>query len=218
MMQLGFIDAQFISFLVAITLLTISPGVDTLLVIRNTARGGVRDGITTSLAICCGLFVHATISALGISLILLQSAWAFHMLKLVGAGYLIWLGITSLLAARRGQPLPVNGVLKGAPAVSRWQPVKEGFLSNVLNPKTVVFYMAFLPQFIAPGDPALLKSLWLAGVHFIIANIWQISVVMMVGSAGKWLANARFAQVLNAATGSVLVVFGIRLALTQRPV
>ncbi|MEH6641360.1 LysE family translocator [Vreelandella glaciei] len=218
MMQLGFVDAQFISFLVAITLLTISPGVDTLLVIRNTARGGIRDGVTTSVAICCGLFIHATISALGISLILLQSAWAFHMLKLVGAGYLIWLGVTSLLAARRGQPLPVNGVLKEVPAVSRWQPVKEGFLSNVLNPKTVVFYMAFLPQFIAPGDPALLKSLWLAGVHFIIANIWQISVVMMVGSAGKWLANARFAQVLNAATGSVLVVFGIRLALTQRPV
>ncbi|NVF15304.1 LysE family translocator [Vreelandella maris] len=218
MMQLDFVDAQFISFLVAITLLTISPGVDTLLVIRNTARGGIRDGVTTSVAICCGLFIHATISALGISLILLQSAWAFHMLKLVGAGYLIWLGITSLLAARRGQPLPVNGVLKDTPAVSRWQPVKEGFLSNVLNPKTVVFYMAFLPQFIAPGDPALLKSLWLAGVHFIIANIWQISVVMMVGSAGKWLANARFAQTLNAATGTVLVIFGIRLALTQRPV
>lgn len=218
MMQFGFIDAQFVSFLVAITLLTISPGVDTLLVIRNTARGGVRDGITTSVAICCGLFIHATISALGISLILLQSAWAFHMLKLAGAGYLIWLGITSLLAARRGQPLPVNGMLKDASAVSRWQPVKEGFLSNVLNPKTVVFYMAFLPQFIAPGDPALLKSLWLASVHFIIANIWQISVVLMVGSAGKWLANARFAQTLNAATGTVLIVFGIRLALTQRPV
>ncbi|MFB9867525.1 LysE family translocator [Vreelandella sulfidaeris] len=218
MMQLGFIDAQFVSFLLAITLLTISPGVDTLLVIRNTARGGVRDGITTSVAICCGLFIHATISALGISLILLQSAWAFHMLKLVGAGYLIWLGVTSLLAARRGEGLPVGSVTKRLPAVSRWQPVKEGFLSNVLNPKTVVFYMAFLPQFIAPGDPALLKSLWLAGVHFIIANIWQISVVLMVGSAGKWLANARFAQVLNAATGSVLVVFGIRLALTQRPV
>ena len=217
MSELGFIDAQFISFLVAITLLTITPGVDTLLVVRNTARGGVRDGVTTSVAICCGLFVHATISALGISLILLQSAWAFHVLKLVGAGYLIWLGITSLLAARRGQPLPINGVLQGGASVSRWQPVKEGFLSNVLNPKTVVFYMAFLPQFIAPGDPALLKSLWLAGVHFIIANIWQIGVVMMVGSAGKWLASARFAQVLNAATGSVLVVFGIRLALTQRP-
>ncbi|MBR9924219.1 LysE family translocator [Vreelandella venusta] len=218
MMQIGFIDAQFVSFLVAITLLSISPGVDTLLVIRNTARGGVRDGVATSIAICCGLFVHATISALGISLILLQSAWAFHMLKLVGAAYLIWLGVSSLLAARRGAPLPVKGVMTSGSPVPFWQPIKEGVLSNVLNPKTVVFYMAFLPQFISPSDPALLKSLWLAGVHFVIANIWQISVVLMVGGASKWLASARFAQTLNAATGVVLVVFGVRLALEQRPV
>ncbi|QPI62764.1 LysE family translocator [Vreelandella venusta] len=218
MMQIGFIDAQFVSFLVAITLLSISPGVDTLLVIRNTARGGVRDGVATSIAICCGLFVHATISALGISLILLQSAWAFHMLKLVGAAYLIWLGVSSLLAARRGTPLPVKGVMTSGSPVPFWQPIKEGLLSNVLNPKTVVFYMAFLPQFISPSDPALLKSLWLAGVHFVIANIWQISVVLMVGGASKWLASARFAQTLNAATGVVLVVFGVRLALEQRPV
>ncbi|WAM50794.1 LysE family translocator [Vreelandella venusta] len=217
MMQIGFIDAQFVSFLVAITLLSISPGVDTLLVIRNTARGGVRDGVATSIAICCGLFVHATISALGISLILLQSAWAFHMLKLVGAAYLIWLGVSSLLAARRGAPLPVKGVMTSGSPVPFWQPIKEGLLSNVLNPKTVVFYMAFLPQFISPSDPALLKSLWLAGVHFVIANIWQISVVLMVGGASKWLASARFAQTLNAATGVVLVVFGVRLALEQRP-
>ncbi|WKD26913.1 LysE family translocator [Halomonas sp. KG2] len=218
MTQIGFIDAQFVSFLVAITLLSISPGVDTLLVIRNTARGGVRDGVATSIAICCGLFVHATVSALGISLILLQSAWAFNMLKLVGAAYLIWLGISSLLAARRGTPLPVRGVVTSGSPVPFWQPIKEGLLSNVLNPKTVVFYMAFLPQFISPSDPALLKSLWLAGVHFVIANIWQISVVLMVGGASKWLASARFAQTLNAATGVVLVVFGVRLALEQRPV
>lgn len=218
MMPSLLIDAQFLPFVIAITLLSISPGVDTLLVIRNTARGGIRDGVATSIAICCGLFVHATISALGISLILLQSAWAFHMLKLAGAAYLIWLGLTSLLAARRGTPLPVQGVLSSASPVPVWQPIKEGLLSNVLNPKTVVFYMAFLPQFIAPSDPALLKSLWLAGVHFVIANIWQIAVVLMVGGASKWLASARFAQILNAATGMVLVAFGIRLALEQRPV
>ncbi|MDM7482232.1 MAG: LysE family translocator [Halomonas sp.] len=211
-------DAQFIPFLVAITLLSVSPGVDTLLVIRNTARGGLRDGIATSVAICCGLFVHATVSALGISLILLQSAWAFNALKLAGAAYLIWLGVSSLMAARRGTPLPVKGVMQNAAPVPLWQPIKEGLLSNVLNPKTVVFYMAFLPQFIAPTDPALLKSLWLASIHFVIANVWQISVVLMVGGASKWLASARFAQTLNAATGAVLVMFGLRLALEQRPV
>ena len=217
-MPFTLIDAQFIPFLVAITLLSISPGVDTLLVIRNTERGGLRDGIATSVAICCGLFVHATVSALGISLILLQSAWAFNALKLAGAAYLIWLGVSSLMAARRGTPLPVKGVMQNAAPVPLWQPIKEGLLSNVLNPKTVVFYMAFLPQFIAPTDPALLKSLWLASIHFVIANVWQISVVLMVGGASKWLASARFAQTLNAATGAVLVMFGLRLALQQRPV
>lgn len=213
-----FIDGQFVAFLVAITLLSISPGVDTLLVIRNTARGGVRDGVVTSIAICCGLFVHATISALGISVILLQSAWAFNVLKLMGAAYLMWLGVASLLAARRGNALPVQGVLQTASPVPFWQPVREGLLSNVLNPKTVVFYMAFLPQFIAPTDPALLKSLWLAGVHFVIANIWQISVVLMLGGASQWLASKRFVQTLNAATGMVLVIFGLKLAMEQRPV
>lgn len=217
MVEWGLIDSQFVPFLIAITLLSISPGVDTLLVIRNTARGGVGHGVMTSVAICCGLFVHATISALGISLILLQSAWAFHALKMIGAAYLIWLGIKSLADARRGQGLAVAGVLPPRARVAWWQPMKEGLLSNVLNPKTVVFYMAFLPQFIAPGDPALLKSLWLASVHFVIANLWQISVALMVGGASKWLASARFAQWLNGLTGGVLVLFGIKLALEQRP-
>lgn len=211
------IDAQFLPFLLAITLLSITPGVDTLLVIRNTARGGMRDGVLTSLAICCGLFVHATVSALGISLILLQSAWAFGVLKLVGAAYLIWLGVQSLLSARRGTPLPVAGVASDRRPVALWLPLREGFLSNVLNPKTVVFYMAFLPQFIAPGDPALLKSLWLAGVHFVIANVWQIGIALTVGHAGRWLAKRWVSRSLESVTGVVLVAFGVKLALQQRP-
>lgn len=217
MAEWSLIDGHFWSFVVAITLLSLTPGVDTLLVIRNTARGGVRDGIATSVAICCGLFVHATVSALGISLILLQSAVAFNVLKLAGAAYLIWLGVQSLRAARRGRALAVDGAMHGTASTSRLQAVKEGFVSNVLNPKTIVFYMAFLPQFIAPGDPALVKSLWLAGVHFVIANIWQISVVLMVGRANRWLASARVGRALNGLTGSVLVAFGIKLAFEQRP-
>ncbi|MBB3142917.1 LysE family translocator [Halomonas organivorans] len=210
-------DAQFWPFLVAITLLSITPGVDTLLVIRNTARGGARDGVLTSLAICAGLFVHASVSALGISLILLQSAWAFGALKLAGAAYLIWLGLASLGAARRGQGLPVAGVDGERRRVSAWRSLREGLLSNVLNPKTIVFYMAFLPQFIAPGDPALAKSLWLAGVHFVVANLWQIAVVLLVGRAGRWLASPSFSRWLNGLTGSVLVGFGAKLALTRAP-
>lgn len=219
MAEWSLIDGHFWPFVVAITLLSLTPGVDTLLVVRNTARGGVRDGIATSVAICCGLFVHATVSALGISLILLQSAVAFNLLKTAGAAYLIWLGVQSLRAARRGAPLAVDGAMYGqrSMSASRIKAVKEGFVSNVLNPKTIVFYMAFLPQFIAPEDPALVKSLWLAGVHFIIANVWQISVALMVGRANRWLASARVGRALNGLTGGVLIVFGLKLALEDSP-
>lgn len=212
-----FFDASFWSFLVAITLLTMSPGVDTLLVIRNTTRGGMRDGILTSLAICCGLFVHAAVSALGISIILLQSAWAFGLLKLAGAAYLVWLGLKSLDSARRGARFPVAGVLGVRQRVPVSVSLREGFLSNVLNPKTVVFYMAFLPQFIAPSDPPLIKSLWLAGIHFLIANAWQIAIAAMVGSAGRWLAKRWVSRSLDSFTGMMMIAFGIKLALSQRP-
>lgn len=211
------IDAQFWPFVLAITLLSMTPGVDTLLVIRNTLRGGTWDGVLTSLAICCGLFVHACVSALGISLILLQSAWAFGVLKLLGAAYLIWLGVQSLLSARRGKLLPIAGISAPEKRISSWLSLREGFLSNVLNPKTVVFYMAFLPQFIAPSDPALFKSLWLAGVHFVIANVWQIGIVLMVGRAGYWLAKGWVSRSLEGVTGTALIGFGVKLALQQRP-
>lgn len=87
---------NFEAFLIAITILTLTPGLDTALVIRNTTRGGFHDGAVTSLGICLGLFVHASFSALGISVILTQSAELFTLVKSVGAAYLIWLGISSL--------------------------------------------------------------------------------------------------------------------------
>lgn len=87
---------NFEAFLIAITILTLTPGLDTALVIRNTSRAGFADGCTTSLGICFGLFVHATFSAIGISAILAQSAELFQIVKMVGAAYLIWLGISSL--------------------------------------------------------------------------------------------------------------------------
>ena len=147
----------------------------------------------------------------------MQSAWAFGLLKLAGAAYLVWLGVQNLLGMRRGNPLPVAGVDTPRRNVPVMLPIREGFLSNVLNPKTVIFYMAFLPQFIAPSDPALLKSLWLAGVHFVIANLWQIAIVLLVGRAGTWLAKRWVSRVLDGATGTVLMALGIKLALQQRP-
>jgi threonine/homoserine/homoserine lactone efflux protein len=199
------------TYLVAITLLTLTPGLDTMLVIRNTARGGWRDGAVSSLGICSGLFVHAIISAVGISMILLQAAWAFGMLKLAGAGYLVWLGTCSWRKVlRRDSFEAVNGVSPGA---FRFRcSLREGFLSNVLNPKTAVFYMAFLPQFINPAHSALIQSLFLAGLHFLIAMIWQCILALMVRQLKSWLQRPRVNRWFDGITGTVMIALGLRVA------
>jgi threonine/homoserine/homoserine lactone efflux protein len=204
------------TYLIAITLLTITPGVDTMLVIRNTARGGWRDGALSSLGICSGLFVHAVISAVGISVILLQAAWAFSALKLAGAGYLVWLGLSSWSKVLRRERFAIaNGVPTDGGALRVRRSLREGFLSNVLNPKTVVFYMAFLPQFINPAHSALIQSLLLAGLHFIIAMIWQCLLALMVKQFKRWLQRPRVSQLFDGITGTVMIALGLRVAMER---
>lgn len=202
--------------LIAITLITLTPGIDTLLVIRNTARGGWRDGAVSSLGICSGLFVHAIISAVGISLILLQAAWVFSALKLAGAGYLVWLGVGSWLRVwQRRSPVITNGGAVAAKPFRMQRSLREGFLSNVLNPKAVVFYMAFLPQFINPAGSALAQSLLLAGCHFVIAMIWQCLLALGVKQVRNWLRRPRVGQVFDGVTGSVMFALGLKVAIDR---
>ncbi|MFV0575326.1 MAG: LysE family translocator [Vibrio sp.] len=203
------------AFLVAITILTLTPGLDTALVIRNTTRSGSLDGCVTSLGICCGLFVHATLSAIGISAILLQSAELFHAMKLIGAAYLVYLGITGLISIYKGQgklDLTSGTVAK---TFSAKRSFREGVLSNVLNPKTAVFYLAFLPQFINPENSPLLQSLFMASIHFVIAMIWQCGLATMVHSAKNWLQNSSAMKWMEGVTGVVLVTLGLKLALSS---
>ncbi|MGY0216097.1 LysE family translocator [Endozoicomonadaceae bacterium StTr2] len=198
--------------IIALTLLTMAPGADTLIIMRNTSRGGMLDGTVTSFGICSGLFAHALVSAAGISVILLQSAMAFSALKLAGAAYLIWLGIGSLRQVFKGQ----GGLNIEASGKQTFNPVRsfrEGLLSNVLNPKTVIFYMAFLPQFIDPEGSALVQSMVLAGLHFTIAMIWQTGLALMVNKARSWLARPSVNRGFNTITGGLLVSLGAGLAL-----
>lgn len=207
---------QLWTYLIAITLLTLTPGVDTMLIIRNTGRGGWRDGAVSSVGICTGLFVHAAVSAVGISVILLQSALAFSALKLAGAAYLVWLGLASLRQAftrgdSRATVLPAASRLR----FSARRSLAEGFLSNVLNPKAVVFYMAFLPQFIDPSGSALRQSLFLAGLHFAIAMAWQCFLALIVDHARTWLRRRAVHRAFDGVTGTILMGLGIQLALTR---
>ena len=201
---------NFEAFLIAITILTLTPGLDTALVIKNTSRSGSTDGYVTSLGICSGLFIHATFSAIGISAILLQSAELFQTMKWIGACYLIYLGFNGIRATFKG----IKGLKVSHAETSDFsckRSLREGFLSNVLNPKTAVFYLAFLPQFIDPQHSPFIQSLCMAGIHFMIAMVWQCSLAALVNSAKKLVQNSSILTWMEGITGTVLIALGIKL-------
>lgn len=197
------------AFIIAMSLLTITPGLDTLLAIRNTTRGGIRDGLITSLGICLGLYVHATWSAIGVAAIISHSPSLFAGLKTLGALYLVYLGVCGLRALRSGAGLIAKDTKQQQ--VSWRRSLKEGFLSNVLNPKTAIFYLAFLPQFINQQYSIWLQSMLLASIHFGLAMAWQGGLAMTLEKAKNWLSNDKINFRLQCATSLMLLGLGIEL-------
>jgi threonine/homoserine/homoserine lactone efflux protein len=217
------IDGQFVAFLVVALAITLVPGADTMLVLRNVLARGVGGGLATAVGACTGLFVHATFSAVGLSALLVRSALVFDIVKFAGACYLIFLGIQSVVQTIRHQRATRSTTTTDTPADEPAQPshgwarsYREGLLSNVLNPKVAMFYLAFLPQFINPTDPVLAKSLFLAAVHFGIGIGWLSLVVLFVGRTSRLLLRSSIRARLEMVSGVILVALGMRLALEHR--
>lgn len=204
---------HFEAFLVAITILTITPGLDTAMMVRNTLRGGKEDGLLTNFGICSGLFVHATLSAVGISLLLLHSPRLFQSIQIIGVLYLLYLGVKSIKESFQKQQLSMQYSASQLQTVSKLQSLREGFLSNVLNPKTGIFYLAFLPQFINPAYSAFIQSMLMASIHFMIALLWQGLISHMISKAQLYLESARLQLLLQRATGAVLILLALKLLL-----
>lgn len=205
---------QFLTFLFAISLLTMTPGLDTMAVIRNSSRGGFSDGVITSFGICCGLFVHATLSAIGISVILQQSAMLFTGMKMMGAAYLIYLGVMSLKSGIKS-PQGLEVLASGKRGLDWKKSLREGFLSNVLNPKTAIFYLAFLPQFVDPAGNALVQSLFMAMCHFVIAMLWQTLIAYMVEKARQLIAKPKVNAWMESMAGGVMLLLGVNLLFSK---
>ncbi|HKX27873.1 MAG TPA: LysE family translocator [Blastocatellia bacterium] len=217
------IDTQILAFTGVAAILTITPGPDTMLVMRNVLTRGQRAGLLTMLGISSGLFIHATLSGLGLSWILVRSVTAFEIVKMLGACYLIVLGYQSLRQALRqadrAHQDPSSNQIEGAVAPAHWswrRAFMEGMLNNVLNPKVAVFYLAFLPQFINPQDSVLFKSVLLAAIHFILGIAWLSIVVLLLGKIRATLERPRIKQALETLTGLALIGFGVRLATERR--
>ena len=203
-------DPLFLAGLAVLALLTISPGADMALVAKITLERGRRDALLATMGICSGLLVHATASALGLSVILATSAEAFTVVKLVGAAYLVYLGVQALRSSFRHETAAAVAPRRGT------SPFVQGLLSNVLNPKVAVFYLTFMPQFMSPGDNVLVRSLAFAVAHGIMGVAWLTAYAYVLSRISVVLGRSGVRRWLERVTGGVLVALGLRLALERR--
>jgi threonine/homoserine/homoserine lactone efflux protein len=203
-------------FIAASGLLTITPGVDTVMVLRTSTSDGPRGGAAASLGICLGLLAWGTGAAFGLTALLAASALAFAVVKWAGAAYLVYLGARLILKPR--ELLTKTNSVAGNAKMSRGTmgAFRRGFLSNILNPKVGVFYVTFLPQFIPHGVNIASFSLLLAGIHVLLTLTWFALLIALTVPLGRFLSKPRVVRNLDRVTGCVFVGFGLKLAMAKR--
>ena len=208
-------------FLVGSILITIVPGADMALVMRQVFIGGTSLAQRTIFGNLTGLVVHAAALAAGLSALLATSAEAYTVVKLAGAAYLVVLGIQTLLAARRRDAEAAAAAVTGGVAAARGVPSPrtayfQGLVSTVLNPKPALLFLTYLPQFIDESRAVLPQIAFLAGVHILVGLIWMSLYAHLVARAHRTLTRSDVRRWLERVTGVVLIAFGLRVAIEQR--
>lgn len=201
-------------FVLAGLLLNITPGPDMAFIMGRSAQLGARAGAVAALGISAGCFVHIAAAALGLSAILATSAEAFFVLKLVGAAYLVWVGISLL----RHAGTTGGGAGNGKAAISLRGIFLQGFLTNALNPKVALFFLAFLPQFISAGAQSKALAFIVLGLIFVaVGTVVCFLIAWGTARASSLLGAGSAARIwMERALGGLFVLLGIRLVFLQR--
>ncbi len=204
---------DFALFVTTGILLNLTPGPDTLYILGRSVAHGRRAGVASALGITVGSVFHTCAAALGLSAVLATSAWAFTFVKLAGAAYLIFLGVRALLENQQQLSMPAHFRRRGAPAAFR-----QGIVTNILNPKVALFFLAFLPQFIDAGAPSKTTAFILLGLTFVTTGTLWCLILAWFSSAfsARLRENRTFAAWLNRAVGSLFIFLGLRLAAAAR--
>ena len=204
-------------------LLVMLPGPDFALIAKISLMNGRPQGQAAAVGVALGICVHTTAAMLGISAIIAQSVLWFSILKYLGAAYLIWLGIHAL---RAGQCVsqavvrtaPQHEAMRPAPRLSLRQWLHffgQGFLTNALNPKAVLIFLTFLPQFMDPHAPLAPQFLTLGGILSGLCLFWYVPLAYMLGRVRHIFENSRFQKWMQRCTGLVFIAFGLKLATAQ---
>jgi RhtB (resistance to homoserine/threonine) family protein len=206
---------QFYFYIFMSVLLVILPGPDTGLATNNTIRYGRSGGIRTVLGITSGLFIHTAAAALGLSAIIVKSSFLFSVFKYVGALYLIYLGVMAIWSLRKNQIDRNTNTITNLNNSSSC--FRQGFLTNLLNPKVAVFFLTFLPQFVVPDRNILLQFLIMGGIYIILTLLWFMIYVYLINYISVWMKKPSTQHLIQGVTGAVLIGFGIKLALEKAP-
>lgn len=204
--------------MVAATLIVLLPGPDSLVVLRGLVRGGRAGGVRTAAGVLCGLAVWAVSASLGLSSLLRTSEIGYDVLRVLGAAYLLWLGVQSLrsLTRRRAGDVAADDAAADDERTSRPKLGRSGFaagfLTDVLNPKVGVFFVSFLPGFVPRDYPVGATTLALGALYLLLTAVYFAGLITLSGTVTKWMSTPRVRRRLDTLTGVVLIGFGVRLA------
>jgi len=211
------VDTTFLTFLGISALVIAMPGPDTALTIRNTFLGGRRAGTFTALGVAVGQLVWVLGTSVGLVAVLLASEAMFRLVKLLGAAYLLLLGVQSILSALRRAPSRVPRPAAGGPtAIAGGRAFRQGVFNNLANPKMAVFFASVLPQF-APNGQGMLSKLALLGLVFATMTFaWLALYAAVISRAGALVRGSRIRRVVGGLAGAALIGLGIRVAMEER--
>lgn len=194
----------------------LTPGVDMVFTLVSTLRGGVKAGLTAAAGICTGCIVHTAAAALGLAALLATSSAAFAAIKWAGAAYLLWLAVGMLRAGLAGTHATHATAPVAGPATSAWSTFRQGFLTNVLNPKVALFFLALLPQFIDADAPGKTLAFLFLGAWFVVQGfVFLAAFVLVVAPLRRWQPRPAVARGLQFTGGGLFALLAARLALAE---
>jgi len=199
-----------IAFTFAATLLTLTPGLDTALILRTAAVEGKQHAFRAALGINSGCLLWGAAVGFGLGALIAVSELAFNVLKYCGAAYLAWLGLNMLLSPRKSLT-PVEAAVKPS---QNW--FLKGMMGNILNPKIGIFYVSFLPQFIPQGQPLVAWTFGLVSIHVAIGMLWSIILIAATQPLASLLRREKVIAWMDRATGIIFILFAARLAVSKR--
>ena len=208
--------AHLLVFIGVAAIVIVIPGPDTAVVTKNVLLHGRRAALATSVGVSAGLSVWTLAAAGGVASLVRASAVAFTVLKLIGALYLIWLGVQALRAARHAHASEHAALAPTSRALGTLGGFRQGLLSDLANPKIGIFFTSLLPQFVDPGRPVLVPFLALGAVFVLMTLAWLSVYCLIAARAAETLRRPRVKAALDRFTGVVLIAIGIRLAAERR--